>query len=36
MLALKVERKSIDASLFAPPAGYTQMQMPAGMQMPQH
>jgi Domain of unknown function (DUF4412) len=36
MLAVKVEKKSLDASLFAPPAGYTQMQMPAGMQVPQH
>lgn len=34
MLATKVERKSLDASLFSVPAGYTQMQMPAGM--PQH
>jgi hypothetical protein len=35
-LALKVERKSVDASLFAPPAGFTQMQLPPGMQLPQH
>jgi Domain of unknown function (DUF4412) len=34
MLATKVEKKSLDASLFSIPAGYTQMQMPAGM--PQH
>jgi len=34
MLATKVERHSVDPSLFAPPAGFTQMQMPAGM--PQH
>jgi hypothetical protein len=31
MLATKVEKKPVDASAFAPPAGYTQMQMPAGM-----
>jgi hypothetical protein len=31
MVATKVERKSLDAALFVPPAGYTQMQMPAGM-----
>jgi hypothetical protein len=37
MLATKVEKKSLDASLFSVPAGYTQMQMPAGMQqIPQH
>lgn len=36
MIATKVERKTLDASLFTPPAGFTQMQMPAGMQMPQH
>lgn len=36
MIALKVEKKSMDASLFTPPAGYTQMQMPAGMGAPQH
>jgi hypothetical protein len=34
MIATKVEKKSLDASLFSVPAGYTQMQMPAGM--PQH
>lgn len=34
MLATKVERKSLDASLFAVPAGYSQFQMPAGV--PQH
>jgi hypothetical protein len=34
MLATKVEKKSLDESLFSVPAGYTQMQMPAGM--PQH
>ena len=34
MLATKVEKKSLDASLFSIPAGFTQMQMPAGM--PQH
>jgi len=32
MVATKIERKTLDASLFVPPAGYTQMQMPAGMQ----
>jgi hypothetical protein len=31
MLATKIERKSLDASLFTPPADYHQMQMPAGM-----
>lgn len=31
MLATKVEKKSLDASMFSVPAGYTQMQMPAGM-----
>jgi len=36
MLATKIERRSLDASLFSPPAGFTQMQMPAGMQLPQH
>jgi hypothetical protein len=36
MIATKVEKKSLDASLFAVPAGYTQMQMPAGMLVPQH
>jgi hypothetical protein len=36
MLATKVERRSVDPSLFAPPAGFTQMQMPAGMPAPQH
>ena len=36
MLATKVERKPLDASLFSVPAGYTQMQMPAGMAQPQH
>jgi hypothetical protein len=36
MIATKVEKKSLDASLFAVPAGYTQMQMPAGMPAPQH
>jgi Domain of unknown function (DUF4412) len=30
MVATKVERKTIDAAVFAPPPGYTQMQMPAG------
>lgn len=34
MLATKVEKRSVDPSLFAPPAGFTQMQLPAGM--PQH
>src|SRR5215469_5267481 len=32
MIATKVEKRSVDPSVFAPPAGYTQMQMPAGMQ----
>jgi hypothetical protein len=32
LLATKIERKSIDPSIFTPPAGFTQMQMPAGMQ----
>jgi len=36
MLATKIDRKSLDASLFSVPAGYTAIQMPAGMQMPQH
>lgn len=35
LIAIKVEKKSLDPSLFAAPAGFTQMQMPAGM-MPQH
>jgi len=30
-VATKIERKTLDPSLFAPPPGYTQMQMPAGM-----
>jgi hypothetical protein len=30
MVATKVEKKSLDPSLFQPPAGYTQMQLPAG------
>jgi Domain of unknown function (DUF4412) len=30
MVALKVEQKRVDAAMFAPPAGYTQMQIPAG------
>jgi hypothetical protein len=30
MIATKVDRKSLDPSVFQPPAGYTQMQMPAG------
>jgi Domain of unknown function (DUF4412) len=34
MIATNVTRKTVDASLFVPPAGYTQMQMPAGMQVP--
>jgi hypothetical protein len=34
MVATKVERRPVDASLFTVPAGYTLMQMPAGM--PQH
>jgi len=32
MIATKVDKHSVDPSLFAPPAGFTQMQMPAGMQ----
>jgi len=39
MLATKIEKKSLDASMFTVPAGYTTMQMPAGMQQtppPQH
>jgi uncharacterized protein DUF4412 len=27
----KIEKKSLDASLFGPPAGYRKMEMPAGM-----
>jgi hypothetical protein len=34
MIATSVQRKSVDPSLFAPPAGYAQMQMPAGMRKP--
>jgi hypothetical protein len=34
LIATSVQRKSVDASLFAPPAGYAQMQMPAGMHKP--
>jgi hypothetical protein len=30
-VATKIDRKTLDASLFAAPPGYTQMQMPAGM-----
>jgi Domain of unknown function (DUF4412) len=30
LVATKVERKTVDAAVFAPPPGYTQMQMPAG------
>jgi hypothetical protein len=33
LLATKVEAKSLDASLFAVPAGYTEFKMPA---MPGH
>ena len=36
MLATKVERHPVDPSLFSPPAGFTAMQLPAGMGMPQH
>jgi Domain of unknown function (DUF4412) len=31
-IATKIEKKSLDDALFSPPAGYTQMNMPAGMQ----
>jgi Domain of unknown function (DUF4412) len=31
MLATKVDRHPVDPSLFSPPAGFTQMQIPAGM-----
>jgi hypothetical protein len=34
LIATSVQRKSVDASLFAPPAGYAQMQMPAGGRRP--
>jgi hypothetical protein len=34
LIATSVQRKSVDAALFAPPAGYAQMQMPAGMGKP--
>lgn len=30
MVATRVDKKTLDPSLFQPPAGYTQMQMPAG------
>lgn len=33
MEATAVEKKSLDASLFTPPKGYTKMEMPAGMPM---
>lgn len=33
MEAKAVEKKSLDASLFTPPKGYTKMEMPAGMPM---
>ena len=29
-----IEKKSLDASLFAPPAGYQKMDLPAGMRRP--
>ena len=35
MVATKVEPKSLDPSMFRPPAGYTEMKMPGGMPMPQ-
>jgi hypothetical protein len=30
MVATKVQRKTVDAAVFSPPPGYTQMQVPAG------
>jgi hypothetical protein len=34
LVAVKIGRHAVDASVFQAPAGYTEMKIPAGMQMP--